>query len=78
MILSRLLASRFEKLRKQTQATEINTTSDAAVLQALQAAALHLGLRNLTDREDQTIAEWLLQATHAWTDRNKQIGRTQN
>jgi glutamyl-Q tRNA(Asp) synthetase len=67
-----------EKLSKQTQATEINTTSDAAVLQALQAAALHLGLRNLTDREDQTIAEWLLQATHAWTDRNKQIGRTQN
>jgi glutamyl-Q tRNA(Asp) synthetase len=66
-----------EKLSKQTQATEINTTSDAAVLQALQAAALHLGLRNLTDREDQTIAEWLLQATHAWTDRNKQIGRTQ-
>jgi glutamyl-Q tRNA(Asp) synthetase len=67
-----------EKLSKQTQATEINTTSDAAVLQALQAAALHLGLRNLTDREDQTIAEWLLQATHAWTDRTKQISRTQN
>jgi glutamyl-Q tRNA(Asp) synthetase len=67
-----------EKLSKQTQATEINTKSEVAVLQALQAAALHLGLRNLTDREGQTIAEWLLQATHAWTDRNKQIGRTQN
>ena len=67
-----------EKLSKQTQATEINTVSDAAVLQALQAAALHLGLRNLSDGQDQTIAEWLLQATHAWTDRTKQISRTQN
>jgi glutamyl-Q tRNA(Asp) synthetase len=67
-----------EKLSKQTQATEINTVSDTAVLQALQAAALHLGLRNLSDGQDQTIAEWLLQATHAWTDRTKQISRTQN
>ena len=67
-----------EKLSKQTQATEINTASDAAVLQALQAAALHLGLRNLSDGQGQTIAEWLLQATHAWADWSKQIGRTQN
>jgi glutamyl-Q tRNA(Asp) synthetase len=67
-----------EKLSKQTQATEINTTSDAAVLQALQAAALHLGLRGLSDRQDQTIAEWLLQATHAWTDRTKVLSRTNN
>jgi glutamyl-Q tRNA(Asp) synthetase len=67
-----------EKLSKQTQATEINTASDAALLQALQNAALHLGLRNLSDRQDQTIAEWLLQATHAWADRTKQISRTQN
>ena len=67
-----------EKLSKQTLATEINTASDAAVLQALQAAALHLGLRNLSDGQDQSIAEWLLQATHAWADRSKQIGRTQN
>jgi glutamyl-Q tRNA(Asp) synthetase len=67
-----------EKLSKQTQATEINTASDAAVLQALQAAAVHLGLRNLSDRQDQTIAEWLLHATHAWTDRTKQLSRTQN
>jgi glutamyl-Q tRNA(Asp) synthetase len=66
-----------EKLSKQTQATEINTASDAAVLQALQNAALHLGLRNLSDGQNQTIAEWLLQATHAWTDRTKQISRTQ-
>jgi glutamyl-Q tRNA(Asp) synthetase len=67
-----------EKLSKQTQATQINTASDVAVLQALQAAALHLGLRNLNDGQDQTIAEWLLQATHAWTDRTKQISHTQN
>jgi glutamyl-Q tRNA(Asp) synthetase len=67
-----------EKLSKQTQATEVNTASDAAVLDALQAAALHLGLRGLSDRQGQTIAEWLLQATHAWTDRTKQISRTQN
>jgi glutamyl-Q tRNA(Asp) synthetase len=67
-----------EKLSKQTQATEINTASQGAVLQALQAAALHLGLRNLSDRQGQTIAEWLLQATHAWTDRTKQLSRTQN
>ena len=67
-----------EKLSKQTQATQIDTASDVAVLQALQTAALHLGLRNLSDGQDQTIAEWLLQATHAWTDRTKQISRTEN
>jgi glutamyl-Q tRNA(Asp) synthetase len=67
-----------EKLSKQTQATEINTASNAAVLQALQAAALHLGLRGLSDGQDQTIAEWLLQATNAWADRTKQISHTQN
>jgi glutamyl-Q tRNA(Asp) synthetase len=67
-----------EKLSKQTQATEINTVSEAAALQALQAAALHLGLRNLSDRQNQTVAEWLLQATHAWADRTKQISHTQN
>jgi glutamyl-Q tRNA(Asp) synthetase len=67
-----------EKLSKQTQATEINIASDAAVLHALQAAALHLGLRGLGDGKDQTIAEWLLRATHAWTDRAKQLSRSQN
>jgi glutamyl-Q tRNA(Asp) synthetase len=65
-----------EKLSKQTQATQINTTSDAAVLQALQAAALHLGLSGLGGGQDQTIAEWLLRATHAWTDRTKQLSST--
>ena len=67
-----------EKLSKQTQATQINTASDATVLQALQAAALHLGLSGLGGGQDQTIADWLLRATHAWTDRTKQLGRTQN
>jgi glutamyl-Q tRNA(Asp) synthetase len=67
-----------EKLSKQTQATEINTANDATVLKALQAAALHLGLNGLGGGQDQTIAEWLLRATHAWTHRTKQLSRTQN
>jgi glutamyl-Q tRNA(Asp) synthetase len=67
-----------EKLSKQTHATEINTASDATVLQALQAAALHLGLSGLGVGQDQTVAEWLLRATHAWADRTKVRGPTQN
>ena len=67
-----------EKLSKQTQATEINTASDTAVLEILQAAALHLGLNGMSHGQGQTIAEWLLQATHAWTDRTKRLSRTQN
>ena len=65
-----------EKLSKQTQATEINTSSSAAVLEALRAAALHLGLRGLKDGQDKTIAEWLLQATQAWTDRTRRLSKT--
>ena len=67
-----------EKLSKQTQATEINTTNDAAALQALQAAAQHLGLSGMSNGQGQTIAEWLLRATHAWTARTKERGPTQN
>jgi glutamyl-Q tRNA(Asp) synthetase len=67
-----------EKLSKQTHATQIDTASDVAVLQALQTAALHLGLSELGAGQNQTIAEWLLQATHAWAYRTKQISRTQN
>jgi glutamyl-Q tRNA(Asp) synthetase len=67
-----------EKLSKQTLATEINTASDAAVLQALQAAALHLGLNGISNGQGQTIAEWLLQAKHAWVDRTKELSRTNN
>jgi len=67
-----------EKLSKQTQATEINTASAAAVLQTLQTAALHLGLNGINNGQGQTIAEWLMQATHAWAARTKERGRTQN
>ena len=67
-----------EKLSKQTQATEINTASDAAVLQALQAAALHLGLNGISNGQGQTIAAWLLEATHAWAARTKERNPTQN
>ena len=67
-----------EKLSKQTQATEINTASDAAVLQALQAAALHLGLNGISNGQGQTIAAWLLEATHAWAARTKERDPTQN
>ena len=73
-----VLDSHGEKLSKQTQATEINTASDRAALEALQAAALHLGLREMSNGQDQTIGEWLLRATHAWTNRTKQLSRTQN
>jgi glutamyl-Q tRNA(Asp) synthetase len=65
-----------EKLSKQTHATEINTASDAAVLDALQAAALHLGLNAIGNGQGQTIAEWLLRTTHAWTDRTRQNSLT--
>ena len=67
-----------EKLSKQTLATEINTASDTAVLQELQAAALHLGLNGISNGQGQTIAEWLLQAKHAWVDRTKELSRTNN
>ena len=65
-----------EKLSKQTLATEINTASDAAVLQALQAAAQHLGLSEVSNGQGQTIAEWLLRATHAWAAWTKERGPT--
>ena len=67
-----------EKLSKQTQATQINTVNDAAVLQALRAAALHLGLNGISNGQGQTVAEWLLQATLAWTARTKEHGPNQN
>ena len=73
-----VLDSHGEKLSKQTQATQIKTANDAAVLQALQAAALHLGLNAIGSGEGQTIAEWLLRATHAWTDRTKRLSPTKN
>ena len=55
-----------EKLSKQTLATQINTQDEKHALIELRKAAIHLGLRNLPDGENVTIAEWLLAATHAW------------
>ena len=55
-----------EKLSKQTLATKINTQDDKRSLMELRQAAIHLGLKNLPDGENITIAEWLLAAAHAW------------
>jgi len=55
-----------EKLSKQTLATQINTQDEKHALSELRKAAIHLGLQNLPDGENVTIAEWLLAATHAW------------
>ena len=55
-----------EKLSKQTLATQINTQDEKSALMELRKAAKHLGLRNLPDGQNVTIAEWLLAATHAW------------
>ncbi|MBU3641699.1 tRNA glutamyl-Q(34) synthetase GluQRS [Polynucleobacter sp. Fuers-14] len=55
-----------EKLSKQTLATQINTQDAKRSLMELRKAAKHLGLQNLPDGENITIAEWLLAATHAW------------
>lgn len=55
-----------EKLSKQTLAPQIHTQDTKSVLQELRKAAVHLGLKNLPDRENISIPEWLLAATHAW------------
>jgi glutamyl-Q tRNA(Asp) synthetase len=55
-----------EKLSKQTLARQINTQDEKQSLAELRKAAQHLGLRNLPDGENLTIAEWLLAATRAW------------
>ena len=55
-----------EKLSKQTLATQINTQDEKHSLMELRKAAKHLGLQNLPDGENVTIAEWLLAATHSW------------
>ena len=57
-----------EKLSKQTLATAIHTQDEKHALNELRKAALHLGLRNLPDGQEITIAEWLLAATQAWND----------
>jgi len=55
-----------EKLSKQTLATQINTQDEKHALLELRKAAIHLGLKDLPDGENMTIAEWLLAATCAW------------
>jgi glutamyl-Q tRNA(Asp) synthetase len=47
-------------------ATQINTLDEESALAELRKAAKHLGLENLPDGENITIAEWLLAATRAW------------
>ena len=61
-----------EKLSKQTLATQIHTQDTKSVLQELQKAAAHLGLRSLPNGESVSIAEWLLAATHAWGNQSNQ------
>ena len=55
-----------EKLSKQTLATQINTQDGKSALMELRTAAEHLGLKDLPDGQNVTIAEWLLAATRAW------------
>ena len=55
-----------EKLSKQTLASAIHTENTQQALQELRKAAGHLGLRDLPDGKDTSIAEWLLAATQAW------------
>lgn len=55
-----------EKLSKQTLASGIQTENAQQALQELRKAAGHLGLRDLPDGKDTSIAEWLLAATQAW------------
>jgi glutamyl-Q tRNA(Asp) synthetase len=55
-----------EKLSKQTLATQINTQDSKSSLAELRKVAQHLGLSNLPDGENISIAEWLLAATRAW------------
>jgi glutamyl-Q tRNA(Asp) synthetase len=55
-----------EKLSKQTLASAIHTGNAQQTLEELRKAARHLGLRDLPDGKDTSIAEWLLAATQAW------------
>ena len=50
----------------KTLASGIQTENAQQALQELRKAAGHLGLRDLPDGKDTSIAEWLLAATQAW------------
>jgi glutamyl-Q tRNA(Asp) synthetase len=62
-----------EKLSKQTLATQINTQDPKSALTELRKAASRLGLQNVSSSKDISIAEWLLAATHAWSNQSNQI-----
>jgi glutamyl-Q tRNA(Asp) synthetase len=55
-----------EKLSKQTLASAIHTENAQQALQELRKAARHLGLKDLPDEKETSIADWLLAATQAW------------
>jgi len=55
-----------EKLSKQTLASAIHTENTQQALQELRKAARHLGLRDLPDGKETSIAQWLMAATQAW------------
>ncbi|MEY4496659.1 MAG: hypothetical protein RL744_1723 [Pseudomonadota bacterium] len=55
-----------EKLSKQTLASAIHTENTQQALQELRKAGRHLGLRDLPDGKETSIAQWLLAATQAW------------
>ena len=55
-----------EKLSKQTLATQIQTQTEKQALAELRKAAKHLGLSDLPEGENITIAQWLHVAIQAW------------
>ena len=57
-----------EKLSKQTQALEIDTSNTDAILNSLRRAAIHLGLNDDRKELDKTIHEWLLIKANQWRD----------
>ena len=57
-----------EKLSKQTQALEIDTSNTDAILNSLRRAAIHLGLNDDRKELDKTIHEWLLMKANQWRD----------
>ena len=57
-----------EKLSKQTQALEIDTSNTDAILNSLRRAAIHLGLNDDRNELGKTIHEWLLIKANQWRD----------
>jgi glutamyl-Q tRNA(Asp) synthetase len=57
-----------EKLSKQTQALEIDTSNTDAILNSLRRAAIHLGLNDDRKELGKTIHEWLLMKANQWRD----------